>query len=91
MQRPSYVPMTAYFPFWQKFAAVISRVWPSTSFHNATFLSGMFHSLSFPSREPLRKYLSSCKVGKKAVSLTVNSAMTVSLCLTGAEGVTGVM
>ena len=32
---------------------------PSTSFHRATFLSGMFHSRNFPSSDPLRKYLSS--------------------------------
>ncbi|TNN41075.1 hypothetical protein EYF80_048763 [Liparis tanakae] len=51
--------MTAYFPFWQKLAAVMRRVCPSTSFHSATFLSGMFQSRSFPSREPLRKYRSS--------------------------------
>lgn len=63
--------MTAYFPFWQKLAAVMRRVWPSTSFHRATFLSGIFQSRSFPSSEPLKKYLSSWK---EEADLTINTA-----------------
>ena len=35
---------------------------PVTSFHKVTFLSGIFHNLSLPSSEPLRKYLSSFKM-----------------------------
>merc|ERR1719341_2313370 len=45
-------------PFWQKLAAVMSFVGPSTSFHSATFLSGMFQSRILPSREPEMKNLS---------------------------------
>lgn len=63
--------MTAYFPFWQKLAAVMRRVWPSTSFHRATFLSGIFQSRSFPSSEPLKKYLSSWK---EEADFTINTA-----------------
>lgn len=63
--------MTAYFPFWQKLAAVMRRVWPSTSFHRATFLSGIFQRRNFPSREPLKKYLSSWKEEAK---FTINTA-----------------
>ena len=40
---------------WMKLAAVMSLVLPSTSFHFITFLSGMFHSRSFPSSEADRK------------------------------------
>ena len=50
---------TAYFPPLQKLAAVI-RLQPSepTSFHSATFFSGMFQSRSLQSNDPDRKYLS---------------------------------
>ena len=40
---------------------------PSISFQSATLLSGMFHSLSFPSSDPLRKYLSSFTVDAQRV------------------------
>ena len=37
---------------------------PSISFQSATFLSGIFQRRSFPSKEPLRKYLSSYIIAK---------------------------
>ena len=38
-----------------KFAAVMSFAFPSTSFHSITFLSGMFHNRTLPSRDALKK------------------------------------
>ena len=53
---------------WMKLAVVINFEAPSTSFHNATFLSGIFHNLNFPSKLPDKKNWSF--LGWKQIAVT---------------------